>query len=210
LFGILAALGVVETKRTLFISGWLLVPLGCAVARVGEKHTRALLIGSLIVIAAVGWIGIVKRDYYSAPHFTEPWEKLAEEAAQGIGEGKIIVSNSPSFLFYLNAETNKSDAKLSGTPGWAEGPNVISLLHNNLMPARPNGQYLLVRGTNTVPETEKNTKAVEALLLSRCQVLSVDKLLKDSGYALKKKYFRSDSNDPYRITVELFDCETHQ
>lgn len=204
LFIVMAALGIIATKRLLFISGWLLVAIGCAVANRKQPRVRALLAGSLSVVAVVGWMGIITRKYYAAPHFIEPWSILADDAALYIKNGGTVVSNSPSFLFYLNSSMHKSGLSSVDRPGWATGPYVVSLLHSDMPSDRLEGELMFVRGVNTAA-TEITGRA-EARMMSHCRLKSSTNLVPDTGFALKRRLFPTNPAEPYRITVKQFDC----
>lgn len=204
LFGIMAATGIIGTKRLLFISGWLLMGVGCALANPIRPRLRALLAASLLVTVAVGWTGIFRRTDYAALHFVEPWAGLARDAARNIGNGQVVVSNSPSFLFYLNASLYESRLSPNNRPGWASGAGVISLLYADLPESLPSEEVMFVRGVNT--SASERTAAAEAWMMLHCHLESSERLLRDDGFELKKRYFHVDIDDPYRIHVEQFDC----
>jgi hypothetical protein len=178
LFGIMAALGIIGTKRLLLISGWLLMAIGCALAK--PKRLRVLLASSLLVTLVIGWAGILTRKYYASLHFIEPWAVLGREAARNIGRGQVVISNSPSFLFHLNASLH--DLGLSGNerPGWAAGPNIISLIQSEIPEGLPAKQIMFVRGVNT-SATQRTAKA-QQWMMSHCRLDSSDRLLYDNGF----------------------------
>jgi hypothetical protein len=204
LFTVMAAMGVILTKRLLFISGWLLVAMGIALANHSKVLARRLLVGSLAVIAALGWTGIITRKYYSAQHFIEPWSIVADDAARQIGRGEMIISNNPSFLFYLNASLRDSGLLSTEKPEWAIHPSVVSLLQFPMPTDSLKGKSLFVRGVNT--SAPERTASAERWMLSHCRLESTTKLLYDTGFEFKKRYFGINGQDPYRITLEQFDC----
>ena len=204
LFGIMAALGIIGTKRLLFISGWLLIGIGCALASRTRRFLRALLAVSLLVTVVIGWTGILSRKYYGALHYVEPWAVLAREAAENIGKGQVVISNSPSFLFYLNASLHDLRLSANERPGWATGPNVISLIQSEIPESLPEKRVMFVRGVNT--SATQRTARAEHWMMSHYRLDSSDRLLRDEGFELKKRYFHIDIDDPYRICVEQFDC----
>ena len=204
LFGIMTAIGIMGTKRLLFISGWFLMGTGCALANLKRPRLRALLAASLVFTMVVGWAGIFSRRYYAAPRYIEPWAELAREAAQNIGRGQVVISNSPSFLFYLNASLGKLGLTTNGKPGWAAGPNVISLVQSDVPERLPEKEIMFVRGVNT--SATEVTAQTEKWIMSHCKLESSDRLLRDDGFELKKRFFHVAIDDPYRISVEEFDC----
>ena len=203
-FAIMAALGIIGTKRLLFISGWLLIGIGCALASPTRRNLRFALAISLCVTVVIGWTGILNRKYYAALHYVEPWAVLARSAAEKIGEDQLVISNSPSFLFYLNTSLHDLRLSSSNSTRWAMGPNVISLMQSEMPESLPAKQVMFVRGVNT--SATQRTARAEQWMMSHCRLNSSDKLLHDDGFELKKRYFHIDIDDPYRICVERFDC----
>ncbi len=116
----------------------------------------------------------------------------------------MVISNSPSFLFYLNASLYEMGLSANNRPGWAEGPNVISLLRSELPESLTAKEVMFVRGVNT-SATDRTARA-EQWMDSHCRLKSSVRLLHDDGFDLKKRYFHVDIDDPYRICVERFDC----
>ncbi len=86
LFGSMAVIGIIGTKRLLFISGWMLMAVGCALANAKRPRLRVLLASSLLIIVIIGWTGILSRKYYASLHYLEPWSssprKLPETSAE--------------------------------------------------------------------------------------------------------------------------------
>jgi len=204
LFGAMAALGIIGTKRLLFISGWLLIAIGCAVANRKRPRFRALLASSLLIIVVIGWAGIFSRRHYASLHYVEPWAPLAREAAQNINRGEVVISNSPSFLFYLNASLYDLGLSHNRMAGWATGPGVVSLVQSDIPARLPAKEIMFVRGVNT--SATERTNQTEEWLVSHCRMESSDRIVRDDGFEMKKRYFHVDVDDPYRIHLERFDC----
>lgn len=206
LFTAMASLGIMDLKRLLFISGWLLVAIGVALANSTRRRARNLLAGSLVVIWAIGWAGIVTRKYYASLHFIEPWATIADGAARQIGQGRIVVSNNPVFLFYLNGSLYRDGLSSINNAGTATGPNVISLVDFGMPENGPKGKVMFVRGVNLFA-TER-TASAEVWMASHCRLESTTQLLRDSGYELKQRLFPRPLESAYRITIEQLDCNT--
>jgi hypothetical protein len=204
LFAGIALLGIGTTKRLLFISGWLLLAFALALSNREKRTARNILIVALTFIAAIGWIGTVTRRYYAAPHFIEPWGKIADKAAVELGDGAEIVTNSPSFRFYLQYSLQRTGVvSRSSLPGWVEHRNVI-YVGDWEEAQHPRGSVLFVKGVNTnlVDQTER----VEEWLRHNCVTGFEQQLVPDSGSALKRRLFSDKSQPPFRISLEQFDC----
>jgi hypothetical protein len=63
---------------------------------------------------------------------------------------------------------------------------------------------VFVRGVNT--SAVEVTAQTEEWLRSSCLLKSSEHILRDTGFELKKRFFSVEMDDPYRITVEHFDC----
>ena len=209
-FGGMAIIGIIGTKRLLFISGWLLLSFSIALANQKMKGVRMLLVISLVVVSAVGWTGVFARRWYAAPHFIEPWAEIADESAIAVGRGQTVVSNSPAFLFYANyALHRQGPLKAPFSPGWVEDPRITAV--NNpefsgvhfFTPYKPS-TVLFVNGVNT--DAFEETELVEAWLRANCSLVSMRQLVPDSGYPLKTRFFKGSGQPQFRIQLERYEC----
>jgi hypothetical protein len=207
LFGGMAVLGIVNTKRILFISDWLLLGFAIAVSSRERKLSRAVLIAALVGTSAIGWIGIVARQYYAAPHFVEPWNDIADEAAALMKSGGVVVSNSPSFFFDLNYSLERLGmVSRAALPGWAKYPLLFNVANWDNAANLKLSTVLFVRGVNTT--LTDRSDATEGWLKSRCVLESERALIPDSGAALKARFFPDKKHEQpaLRIVLQRFDC----
>ena len=72
---------------------------------------------ALVIVGGIGWFGIFSRHYCSAPRFIEPWEKIADTAADRIRNGAMVIADNPSLFFYLSNILQLPD----GTIPWKSG-----------------------------------------------------------------------------------------
>jgi len=196
LFLFMLASGILNVKRLLFITGWLLVPIAVAVAQRGRA--RLVLVFALISIAISGATGTIARKYYASLHFIEPWYQIALEAAPLVRNGTSIVTNSPSFLFYLNRVLDPD-----ALPGFIENSHVVFLDADKVFTGF-GGPVFFVRGTNINAIHE--TAEAQSWLGLNCTLLSTDVRMIDTAYALKKRYFKQLVESPYRIVLESYRC----
>jgi hypothetical protein len=201
----MAVINIVNTKRLLSISGWLLLSLGLALAGSDGRRRRLLLAVVLASVAAVGWGGVIARRYYSAPHFIEPWQAIADEAAKKVVAGNMIVTDSPSLRFSLNFSLNAlglvADAAV---PGWVQHPAVRAARDVAAKDLAGVSAVTFVRGVNVSDNDASD--AIERWLRAQCVWRSTRHLLPDPGYALKARFFPDAKPRPYRISVHEFDC----
>lgn len=205
LFGGMSILGIIGTKRLLFISPWLLLSFSIALANREMKRARTTLALSLAFIAAAGWAGILARKYYAAPHFIEPWAEIAEQAATSAQHGDLVIDNSPSFRFYANyALRDHGMLRTPFSPGWVEDPRIagVEQFPNLHIPA--SSSVLFIKGVDfSFPE---QTAQVEAWLQSNCTAVSTRELVLDSGYPLKSRFFSASAQPQFRISLERYRC----
>ena len=186
-FGGLVLTGKIESKRLLFISGWLIIPLGAALA------TRARLLAvCLAAVAMVGWAGIFTRQWYAAPHLIEPWSEVATYAVQSVRRhGDLIVSNSPSFRFYLDYLLMPAEkARVFNVTQWLRAT------------PSPPLTVLFVEGVSQNQNLQ--TVQLEAKLRSECALLESEHLVPDSGSDLKLRFFPQFREPPFRISISRF------
>ena len=210
LIAAMAALGIIGTKRLLFVSDWALLSISVAMTQIDRRWVRQIIGASLLVVGLTGWFGIIDRSYYSAPHFIEPWQTVAEAAKAEMDAGTTVVSNSPSFFFYLTY--------LVQCPKHASCPAFGGMLPISLKrplvydvtqwPPSANNMraVLFVKGVNAnfVPQTT----ATEDWLSGYCHLVRQETLLPDSGFVLKKRFFPERGQVPYRIQVSKYSCAT--
>ena len=94
---LLAALSAVVPKRVLLVSPWLILPIALALGSASSPSGRRALAGALVLVAGIGWFGILSRRFYAAPHWVEPWESIAGRAADVIHAGGVVIGSNPSF-----------------------------------------------------------------------------------------------------------------
>jgi hypothetical protein len=201
----LCGLGIVTTKRLLGISPWLILPLAIAVGQSRYTRARGALVVGLCSVAAIGWYGTITRSRYASAHFIEPWTELAAQAATVVARDGIVISNSPAFLFEMNYSMR--DIGLiprSVLPGWIVHPRVFSAAEWSTASDPRANPVLFVRGVNSyLPE---KTIMIDEWLRANCGVIESKRLVPDSGYSLKQRFFRGSGQQPYRIDVLEYDC----
>jgi hypothetical protein len=204
LFGAIAATGIIGTKRLLFISGWLLLPLALAVAAPNRKSLRKALVASLVFIAAMGWLGFVVKKYYASEHLIEPWPEIADEAAMVIKDGGQVLTNSPSLLFSMNYSLQRLRLTDSTLPGYANHPSALGIDRWDEGIPFDASLVLFVKGVN-INFAAETTQAQE-WFKSHCMPISTRELVPDSGYSLKSRLFPGYGQMPFRILMLRYNC----
>jgi hypothetical protein len=210
LFTAMTLLGIIETKRTLLIAAWLILPIGAAIGTLNPKPVGRILMASLILATAIGWYGVFYRKLYAAPHWIEPWPALAAEAAATIRQGGVVVGNNPSFFFYLTYSLMpEKPADGSDFHGFLPVSVQYRGVYNPEQWARtgrPVGLSTLAAKGLNYPEPPGGMDEVMQWLDSRCQVQGEQRLVRDQGAAWKQRFAPSIPQPEWRIEVRRYTC----
>jgi hypothetical protein len=207
LLAIMTVLGIANTKRMLFISPWLIFPIGSALAESTGKTRRQLLAAALLFIAAVGWFGIVSRNFYAAPHWVEPWDRVAQDAANVVRGGGIVVGNNPSFFFYLTYDLAPSGNESAGNfAGLLPGSTRRSGVYDEqqwIEAGRPLGPHTMLAAGMPDPDALRE----EAGRLGRqCVREESQRLVHDPGAEWKERFAPETGQVPWRIEISSYSC----
>lgn len=207
LLAVMSLLGTANTKRMLFISPWLIVPIAMAMGQSARKSRRAILAAALVFIASVGWYGIFARNLYAAPHWVEPWRAIAQNAANIARTGGIVIGNNPSFFFYLTYDTamrgDESARNFAGLlPDSTRRPNIYDR-RQWIDAGRPIGPRIIV----AMGMPQPNAFADEAEPLSgRCLLERTERLVHDAGAEWKERFAPESGQAIWRIEVNTYSC----
>jgi hypothetical protein len=210
LLAMMTLIGIANTKRMLFISTWLILPIGIALAQNRRKYHLQIVSASLLVIAAVGWYGIVSRKLYAAPHWVEPWEIIAGNAATVARSGGVVIGNNPSFFFYLTyALTQNGNEGVRNFAGLLPESTRRSNVYNAtqwLEAGRPLGsQTVLVKGPHFhVPSAPMDE--AEKWLSERCMLQDRQPMVHDPGAELKERFAAETGQTAWRIETVTYAC----
>jgi Dolichyl-phosphate-mannose-protein mannosyltransferase len=208
LLAVMSLFGIANTRRMLFISPWLILPLSMALAQNADKYSRRILTAALLFIAAIGWYGIVSRGLYAAPHWIEPWEAIAQREAAVTREGGIVIGNNPSFFFYLTYDL-ASNGDLHNFEGLLPDSTHRANVYNTLQwlgGGRPLGaQTVLVKGPHfQIPSGPMDEAEQE--LDKLCSLQSSERLVHDRGAELKQRFGPETGQTPWRIEILTYAC----
>jgi hypothetical protein len=210
LLTIMALLGVANTKRMLFISPWLILPMAVALVHSQRRYARRIVFAALLFIAAAGWYGIFSRKLYAAPHWVEPWETIAQNTANVTRNGGIVIGNNPSFFFYLTyalaPSGNENVRDFSGLlPDSTRRPNVYSAPQwiETGRPLAP--RMILVKGPHfQIPSAPMDN--AEKWLNERCMLRNSLRMVHDPGAELKERFAAQTGQTPWRIEIVTYEC----
>jgi hypothetical protein len=210
LLAAMTLLGIATTKRTLLISAWLILPIGSTLGTVTQQPDRRTLLASLALVAVIGWYGILSRDLYAAPHWIEPWQAVARQAASVVREGGTVIGNNPSFFFYLTYSLPIKNCAHGGFAGLL--PN--SVRRDSVYDpqqwieagrhARPT--TLLVMGSDYGFPTAP-TEETEEWLNQHCNLLDSQLMVHDPGAGWKQRFAPTISQPEWRVEVRKYGCQ---
>jgi Dolichyl-phosphate-mannose-protein mannosyltransferase len=212
LLAIMTAAGIVETKRLLLIGPWLVLSIGVTLGAWPTAYwARRLCLLSLALIAGIGWYGIFARDLYAAPHWVEPWDRVARQAASVVRSGGIVIGNNPSFFLYLTYALGAEPQGMANSRFVGFLPT--SLRHTGVYDPRQwlaEGQplastVLLVQGMHYgIPEGP--TAETQRSLSARCGMKDARRMVYDPGILWKQRFAPEDDQIPWRIRLSTYAC----
>jgi uncharacterized membrane protein len=211
---VMALIGVAETKRVMMLLPWLLLPIALAAASVSSRAARRTFACSLIVVFAIGWFGIFDRRLYAAPHWIEPWSTVAQQAADVVRDGGIVIGNNESFFFYLTyllpAETPAASHGFRGFlpnsvshRGVYEPEQWIGAGISSPHPVAP--KMMLVKGLH-FGTTSASTDETQRWLDQNCHITGDQLMVHDFGAAIKLRFGPADNQAPWRIELRSYSC----
>jgi hypothetical protein len=210
LFALLAVAGIINARRLLGVSAWLLLVVGVTLAAMPRGISRRLLMASLAGILFVGWLGIIERTYYAAPRLIEPWRQVADEAATRARFGQLVIGNNPSFFFYLTYALHvpqlPGNWRFAGVlPDTVTYPGVFEA-GEWVEKGRPLEPYVyFVRGAPG-PQHAGPAWDAEQWLRAHCERENEQLILPDPAAHLKARFFPEFGDLPWRIRVIEFHC----
>jgi len=209
---LMALIGILNTRRLLIITPWILLPVGVAIEMARPRWATFGLAAALLIIGAAGWYGTYSRRSYSAPRFIEPWQEVAGDAAAKIRDGATVISDHPSFLLYLTyilrVPNQNGPWRFEGLlPETVRYPQVFSSA-GWLGAGHPaSGKILLVRGGSNSLWTASLDEASRRLDQS-CGSISSRLRMRDEGYAWKQRFFPDLGEPQWRIEIREYDCDS--
>lgn len=209
---LMALIGILDTKRLLTISPWVLFPAGVAIDAAKPRWATFSLAGALLVIGVAGWYGVYARRFYSAPRFIEPWQEVASDAAERIRNGATVVADHPSFLLYLTyalrPPAQSGEWSFRGLVAYTVPyPRVYSPAEWLAAGKPRSARMVLVRGAGD-PGGDSPIDEAARQMDQSCGSIMSRLRLRDSGYAWKQRFFPELGEPQWRIEVREYDCDS--
>ena len=209
-FSLLIVAGIKEAKELILVGPWLILAIGVTIGTIPAWNRRRALIASILVPGLIGWFGILDRNYYAAPHWVEPWPQIAQESAEVVHNGGIVIGVNPSFFFYLTYDLPADNPPGSGQV-WGLLPD--SVRHENvfapyqwLAEGRPlQKKVVLVTGMQFfIPE--EPTREARGWLDDTCKLQNDQKLVHDPGAVWKRRFSPETGQMDWRVEVRSYSC----
>jgi hypothetical protein len=210
LLAVMTFLQIVTTRRMLMISPWLIVSVGATLATITLPSARRLLAGALTLVGAIGWFGIFSRKLYAAPHWIEPWDQVAREAAEVAGNGGIVIGNNPSFFFYLTYLMPSTNPMTQGRfagflPLSLRAPNIYTP-QQWIEAGAPTSSIVAVFDGLSFGVPPPSMDEIRGALNARCKTLGEQDLVRDTGAKWKQEYQPTTGQRVWRIRVVTYGC----
>jgi hypothetical protein len=211
LFLLMVLLGIAIPKRLLFISPWLLLSIGVALGTASGRRIRQVLLLTLAITSGIGWYGIFSRRLYAAPHWIEPWESVAQQAAEVVRNHGTVIGDNPSFFFYLTYLLPSTPLRSLGNenffgylPVSVQTPGVYDAPHWVAANRPVTSIVLLVDGPHfNMPSVEEP----ERWLDENCSMIESKQMVHDTGSQWKQRFTQGIDQPEWRIRVKTYACK---
>ena len=212
IFVVMALLGILQMQYLFILSPWVLLPVGVAIDAAKPRWATFALAAALLIIGTAGWYGIYSRRNYSAPQFIEPWQEVAGDAAAKIRGGATVISDRPSFLFYLTyllrVPSQNGPWRFEGLlPDSVKHPQVYSPAGWLAAGHPTSGKMILVRSGGDSGGDKPMDDAARQLDQS-CGSISTRLRVRDEGYKWKQRFFPQLGEPQWRIEIREYDCDS--
>lgn len=210
LFVLMALAGIPQSSRLLLLGPWFLLSLSIALGSIERPQSRIPMAVAVAAIAAIGWYGALNRRYYGNPEFFEPWSSVAQDAADAVRSGSIVISNDNAFFFYLTyalkpSQSNSAWRFTGALPRQVQNPSVYDPKQWDQAgrPKPPN--VLWIRGSSLPDELTAMNEAGE-WLSTQCGDRITRYLARDPAYNWEQRFVPNFSGPAWRIEIRQYFC----
>jgi hypothetical protein len=202
--------GILYPRRLFLAAPWILLAVAAGIGTVKNHYWRSAMALSLALIAAAGWYGFYARRYYATPRFFEPWETVAQDAADTVRGGGLVIGNNPSFLFYLTYAL-----QLPQSPSGFHFAGVVTQAFENPQiwqpeqweqagrPLRPN--VLWVLGMPNPPQ--RSSMADQSKWLDEhCAGHNDRYMARDPSFEMKQRFAPEINQALWRVEIHNYAC----
>ena len=206
----MALTGILYPRRLFMVAPWLLLAIAAGIGTIGNRYWRSGMALCLGLVAAIGWYGFFARRYYATPRFFEPWESVAQDAADTVRNGGLVVGNNASFFLYLTYALQIPESppgfRFSGiVTGAVKHPQVWQPepWEQAGRPVRPHVIWVL-----GMPGAQPGSPMAEAgqWLDAHCEARNVRYLARDASYEAKRRFAPEIDQLLWRIEIHDYFC----
>ncbi len=213
LFTGLAVLGLLGTKRALFITPWFLLTLVLALERQSISRRRTFA-GALGTIAVIGWFATLDRRFYATLRLHEPWETVAGRAADETRQGHAVAAYHPVFFYYVTRALAPDALKPAAKPRGLLGeqlsfPGLLNAGATTAPELPKHGQLTFIRSSGFA-ERQERAELLEKAVAAACEQIGVQGFMKDPMSELKLRFGEDRGHRPWRIEEVRYDCRRQE
>jgi hypothetical protein len=210
LFVSVALTGIPRTEQLLLLGPWFLLPMAIALGTMEKWQWRIPIALALAAIAAIGWYGVLNRRYYADSRFFEPWNTVAQDAADAVRNGSGVISNDNSFFFYLTyalkpSQPNSSSRFMGSLPQQIQYPLVWDSRQWEEAGRPKPASVLWIRGSSP-PEELAAMNDVGEKLNEECGDRISRYLTRDPAYMWKQRFVPDFSGPAWHIEIRQYFC----
>jgi Dolichyl-phosphate-mannose-protein mannosyltransferase len=210
LFVVMMLSGILQTERLPLLGPWFLLPMAIALGTIEKWQWRIPMAIALATVAAMGWYGALNRRYYADSRFFEPWNTVAQDAADALRSGSGVISNDNAFFFYLTYAVKPSQPNASwrftgALPRRVQYPSVWDPQQWEEAGRPSRASVLWIHGSSAPDELTAMGNAGEKLS-SLCGDRITRYLTRDPAYAWKQRFVPNFSGPAWRIEIRQYFC----
>jgi len=207
LFALMAITASLQPERLLLVASWFLLPLAVALGTIEKSQWRIPMAFAMAGVAAIGWYGVLNKRYYADASFFEPWNNVAQDAADAVRGGSGVISNDESFFLYLTYALKPSlPSRFNGfLPAEVRYPSVWDPTEWENA-GRPKGDGVLWILGSSAPDARIAMNNAGDWLSDNCGDRITRFLARDPAYPWKQRLVPNFSGPPWRIEIRQYTC----
>lgn len=210
LFVLMALAGILQAKRLSLVGPWLLLPVAIALGTIEKWQWRIPMALAMALVGTIGWYGALNRRYYAEQRFFEPWNSVAQDAADALRSGSAVISNDNAFFFYLTyalkpSQPNSRWRFTGALPVQIQYPSVWDPKQWEEAGRPKSASVLWIRGSSPPDELAAMNNAGE-WLSGQCGDRITRYLARDAAYIWKQRFVPNFSGPAWRIEIRQYLC----
>lgn len=198
-----------DTPRIFFLAPWLLLPVAVALRTCRTHWDGGALVAALVVIAAIGWIGIRNSNFLGKWDIVVPWEQVTRDLTKDLTKGDAVATSDLRFFLYLNGELRLAE-RGSYMPYLGLETYLSNGVHvYNVGSERELASYAGPRRVIAVGRWPYLPEPGDWLNTS-CTLQNVRLSIEDVRYDLKKRFYPATKQQPHPFQIVEYDCDSRE